>query len=725
MAHALENNNGSPATPHSVARNQANRLIRVAWWTVTLVLTGSFAIAIVARYDELRRPCETVEQSRDCGYYVLTPNQAEMLNNLGLSLDFYAIYMLAVDSLPAISFVSLAVFIVLRRPDDRVATAISMGLIATGLAIGPEVLWSLDRAYPGVGDYWLSLIYLLAIPAFVYVNATFPNGRFEPRWMRWAAIGMMTCLLASILLELLTGRTTDNGLVSGLVVAGLTLWLSLIAGQFYRYRRHFSRIERQQMKWVLFGLLCFAVGGVTWALLFDGRLVDSETTQVWHYLVVFPLLISVAVVLPVTMTFAILRHHLYDIDVILNRTLVYLILTSVVVATYVLVVGGVGTAVHDRGNSWLPFVAAGLIAVLIHLLRDRIQRGVNRLMFGARDEPYTVLTELGRDLSSTAHPDTALQRTVESIGSALKLPYAEIDLKKESGFKTVASYGSPVTEPLSIPMMYQGESVGRLLVSPRSPSEQFTENERRLLGDIAVQAAAVAASVQFTQAVQRARESLVFAREEERLRIRRDLHDGLGPTLATQTLNLDAAIDLLPDDPDSASKSLHQIKKQNAELIGDIRRLVYELRPPALDELHLVGAIRSHAAQLDTSNALSIAVEAQPDPLPELPAAVEVAMYRVVEEAITNVLRHARARKCQVGLRVVTNSPRALALEIEDDGIGIPDKPHSGIGMRSMRERIEELGGQFRVEDLSGGGTRISASIPLIDSPSSQRGEVL
>ncbi len=699
-----------------VSASQNMRVLRIVWWTVTLVLAGSFAIAAFARYDELRQPCEAAEQNRDCGYYVLTPTQVEALNDLGLSLDFYATYQIIVDGLPVLAFLGLGIFIVWQRPGDRVAQGMSLGMVAIGLAILPEIPTALERAYPAFGAIWLALIYALAMPAFVYVNATFPNGRFEPRWMLWAALGMVTAMFGSIILELFTSYSTADVLVVGLVAAGLLLWIALMAGQVQRFRRLFSRAERQQVKWVLLGLLSIVAGGTTWALVFDQQVIGGETTRLWFYLVLQPLLILFGSILPVSMAFAILRYRLYDIDIILNRTLVYAVLTGLVVATYVLIVGGLGALIQGRSDSWLPFVAVGVVAILLQPVRDRVQRGANRLMFGERDEPYALLAQLGHNLSATSPPDAALQRTVETVGSALKLPYAAIDLHEGDDFVDGAVFGEAVAEPLVIPMFHQRENVGRLLISPRSPSERFTDKERQLLDDIAVQAGAVASSVRLTRTLQQARERLVFAREEERRRIRRDLHDGLGPTLATQTLSLDAAIDLLPDDPEAAQRALQSIKRQNAALIGDIRRLVYELRPPALDELHLVGAIRSYAAQMAGRQDLRISVEAQPEPLPDVPAAVEVAVFRVVEEALTNVIRHARASECRVGLEVVVNSPISLNLEIVDDGVGVPANPNSGIGLRSMRDRVEELGGRFEIVRLSNGGTRISASIPLGDT---------
>jgi signal transduction histidine kinase len=200
---------------------------------------------------------------------------------------------------------------------------------------------------------------------------------------------------------------------------------------------------------------------------------------------------------------------------------------------------------------------------------------------------------------------------------------------------------------------------------------------------------------------------LVTAREEERRRLRRDLHDGLGPALATQTLKLEAARELLRSDPDHADALLSDLIGQSQTALADIRRLVYALRPPALDELGLVGALRAQAAPYQHAG-VAVSVEA-PEPLPPLPAAVEVAAYRIAQEALTNVARHARARTCVVRLRL----DDALCLEVQDDGCGMQPDRRSGVGVQSMRARASELGGTWSAEALASGGTRVRARLPL------------
>lgn len=197
------------------------------------------------------------------------------------------------------------------------------------------------------------------------------------------------------------------------------------------------------------------------------------------------------------------------------------------------------------------------------------------------------------------------------------------------------------------------------------------------------------------------------AREEERRRLRRDLHDELGPQLASLTMKTEAARDLLAVDIRRADALLGGVLNQAQEAVSDIRRLVYALRPPALDALGLSKALLSQARNRDHGG-LRVSVEA-PEDLPPLPAAVEVATYRIALEALNNAAQHADARNCTIRLSLEDDT---LRLEVQDDGRGIGNDHGTGVGLYSMRERAEELGGSFVVEPASAGGTLIRASLP-------------
>jgi len=249
------------------------------------------------------------------------------------------------------------------------------------------------------------------------------------------------------------------------------------------------------------------------------------------------------------------------------------------------------------------------------------------------------------------------------------------------------------------------------LVAPHASDTSFSPADWRLLQGIAHQAGVAAYGVRLTADLQCSREQLVTAREEERRRLQRDLHDGLGPGLASLTLKLDTARNLLAHDPAATSALLMELKAQTQAIVVDVRRLVYDLRPLALDQLGLVCAIREYAASLSDHDELQVSIEA-PEHLPSLPAAVEVVAYRIVQEALTNVARHADACTCTIRF-LLDDTLSLLYLEIRDDGHGLPPDYRAGMGMHSMRERAAELGGTCVIASLPSGGTLVWARLPL------------
>ena len=475
--------------------------------------------------------------------------------------------------------------------------------------------------------------------------------------------------------------------------------------------------ERQQIKWFMYAAVPLSVFGSVPIL---NDVVASFTATFLFYpsymlrwQEIFNVIDNVAyfalLFVPVFTYIAILRYNLYDIDVVINRTLVYGALSACVVSIYVLAVGALGTLFQARGNLAISLLATGLIAVAFQPLRGRLQRGVNRLMYGERDDPYAVVSRLGKRLETTLAPEAVLPTVVETIAQALKLPYGAILLKEGEGFTTAASYGSPRGEPETLPLVYQREEIGRLVLSPRAPGEGFSDTDRNLLEDLARQTEVAVHAVRLTADLQHSRERLVATREEERRRLRRDLHDGLGAQLAGLNVQAGTLRRLIPSDPDAADELVVELRGELQGAIADIRRLVYDLRPPALDDLGLGESLRRLAERYGSNDEpLSVLVEA-PEDIPDLPAAVEVAVYRITQEALTNVARHARARTCLVRLAIDGDA----VLEIVDDGVGIPAQRSAGVGLSSMRERASELGGSCTVEAVPEGGTRVFVLLPL------------
>jgi two-component system NarL family sensor kinase len=454
-------------------------------------------------------------------------------------------------------------------------------------------------------------------------------------------------------------------------------------------RRSATAEMREQLQLLLRAALVVALGFLACAV---GSLVSSTALDFGAYLAV-----SSLAVLAAAMAVAILRHRLYGLDVYVDRALVLSGLTVALGGLYVAAVLGMGRLLGQEVQLGIALPATALVVVAFQPLRDRLQRSVNRLLHGQRDEPYAAISTLGRRLGAAMPAEHVLPVMVETIADALRLPYVAVELAEEPD-APAAVHGTPAAGvALRLPLVHAGERLG--------------DADRRLLEDFARRASAAASAVALSVEVAHARARLVSAREEELRRLRGDLHDGLGPTLAGAVLTIDAARRMLTADPQSADRLLDQAAASVEGSVSDIRRLVYGLRPPALDQLGLAGALRQHASTLSAGDTLLSCDVVAPDPLPTLPAAVEVAAFRIAQEALTNVVRHARARRATV--RVTVGD--ALDLEVADDGRGMPPDPRAGVGLTSMRERANELGGAFEIAtDRS--GTRIRVCLPLAGS---------
>jgi signal transduction histidine kinase len=704
----------SRASSLSGSHGRLLTVARAAWIVVTVIAVGLFVAGLPGLYEDYRT-LSIYPGERDIA--------RENLAQLGISLDLYAAYLLSLVVILAVVWCTFAVLLFWRKSDDRMALFVALMFVLFGTTFASDIKGSELPILPSVGDWFINLLEFLALASLLVFFYLFPNGRFVPRWTRWLAVLFVTSLVLFSFLPSWISRLDQWPLSVYVLFYGCWFFTALFA-QVYRYKWVSTPVERQQAKWVIFSFAAAFVvnlGVVAVKLIFpslhSGTLLHTiSNTVVWLLFLLAPLSIGIAI----------LRYRLWDIDVIINRTLVYGALSASVVGLYALLVGGLGSLLPVSGNFVTSLVAAGLVAVLFTPLRARLQRGVNHLMYGERDEPYTVLSRLGRRLETTLAPEAGLEAVAEAVAQALKLPYAAIELKRDDGYKRVAERGDPKDENTVLPLVHQGETVGRLVVAPRSPGEEFSKQDRSLLEDLAWQAGAAAHAARLTTDLRRSRERLVTTREEERRRLRRDLHDGLGPTLGGITLGLDAARSTLAENPTTTDALLADLKAQTQEAVSDVRRLVHGLRPPALDDLGLVSAIRQQAskhghlagdAAVGTqgpgpTNGLTFTVEA-PEDLVLLPAAVEVVCYRMAQEAITNVSRHARARSCSIRLSV-DEMRNELVLEIADDGVGMPEGRSAGVGMSSMRERAEELGGTLTIESPGPeGGTRVLARLPL------------
>ncbi len=426
---------------------------------------------------------------------------------------------------------------------------------------------------------------------------------------------------------------------------------------------------------------------------------------------VFALVLTTALAVPVSIGIAILRWHLYDLDRVVNRTLVYGVLTGCVVAICAAVLLLLGIVVRDRDSFAVTLVGIAVAAVAVNPLRLVLQQAVDRLMYGDRRDPYAGLTRLAERLEATIAPHMALRTIVDTVAESLKVPFVAVDLVRPGVVERMAAHGAPGGgEALTVPLTFQSEPVGQLVVEDRGAGEPFNSADRHLLDQLARHAGPVVHAISLTADLQRSRERLVRAQEEERRRIRRDLHDGLGPALATAVFQVDDARDVVSSDPARADRQLEVLRQTLKDAVADIRRLVYALRPPALDELGLAPALAEEVARFNAHGSRPQITLDLREALPALPAAVEVAAYRIAMEAVTNAVRHSGAGVCSLTLGI----NGGLVLEIVDDGVGLGSgSSEAGVGIMSMRERTSELGGAFRVDKVRGGGTLVHVTLPL------------
>jgi signal transduction histidine kinase len=616
----------------------------------------------------------------------------------------------------SLAFSVVGAVIVSHQPRHR------LGLLFLGVGLASALtLFLFSYAYVGLQASPGSMPGALAVgwvsswiwaltfsPAFTLGVLLFPDGRLPGRRWRWAAALSVTGIGLNILgaafapgpLDGFPARQNPLGISGagpvahalgnvGFPITVLGMGLA-VASQVVRWRAAGpGSVARRQIS-----LVALAAGSVFVLVLLPGPAGAGAA-----YYVDF----SVMLLVPAAIGVAIVRHRLYDIDVTLNRSLVYGGLTAAVLLVYASVVAVAGQV----GGSDSPLaagVAAALAAVVLLPLRGRLQRGVDRLMYGEGGDPYQAASRLADRLSAVGAPGEALDAVVDGVRRALRATAVGVTIDGE----LVATSGelSAATGREHMPLVHQGVKVGELLVAVPGGRE-LDQRRRALLTELGRQAAPAVLAARLVDDVQASRAALVSTREEERRRVRRDLHDGLGPTLAGVALGIDVALGKLDVDPDGALAMLKDVKEEANAAVTEVRRIAYALRPPALDELGLDGALRRAADRAGRGRG-QLVIEVRAGGLPALDAATEVAAYRIAVEALTNAVRHARASRIEICVEV----DGRLVVEVRDDGRGLAESAATGVGIAGMHERAAELGGGLTVES-GPTGTTVRAVLPL------------
>ncbi len=629
--------------------------------------------------------------------------------------------------LPGVGLAVPAALLLRRLPRH----AVSWVLGGTGL------LWALD----GLAQSWLTFAVqhdpplagatasfwfvnrfgawlLLGLPLLLllYPDGRLPSGRWRPvALLSLASTALLPTLLLVVPSDIADARTgsrvpevfgsldldpTSLPLPESVALPLLRLAFPVavlgvvvpVAAVVARYRRAGGE-HRQRMRWLL------------WAAVVD-LLVMVGTLFVPGDEASFAL--SLAVTLTAgAVAVGILRPQAVDVDRLLGGTLVYGGLAVGVVLLDLAVLGAAGALLGDSlGERDATLLTLFLVAVVYVPLRDPLWRLVRRWVLGEREDPYRVVSGLAERLERSDGAEEQLMAVAAGVAEAFRVPYVGVEVDSAGGGRLVAEHGTRPAAVQPLPIAYRGEQVGRLLLPRDGVRAHLLTRDERLLADVVRQAAAAARASSLAAQLQASREQLVTAREEERRRLRRDLHDGLGPSLGAVVLRIDTARNLAAARPDDADRLLRQARDDVAAALADVRRLVHDLRPPALDDLGLAGAVRQQAERL-LAPPVTVTVDA--DGPADLPAAVEVAAYRIASEALANVARHAAASRVRVGL---CRAGGDLVVEVADDGVGIPPDRAAGVGLVSLRERAAELGGHCTVSCPPEGGTRVRAVLP-------------
>ena len=411
------------------------------------------------------------------------------------------------------------------------------------------------------------------------------------------------------------------------------------------------------------------------------------------------------VAIPAAVAVGVLRYRLLGVEVVIRRTLQFAVLTLLVVAVYAAATAAMSALVSDATGSRV--VAAAAVALVLLPLRDRLQTWVDRLVYGARRDPLGAIQQVGASVSAvTADP---LPAVTASVADAVRASYVVIT---DAGRNVLAETGTDRGGArLAYPLIVAGQQVGELVICPARGESAVSAADARVIATLVAPVAAIVHAAQLTERLATAHERTLAAAQQERSRIRRDLHDGLGPSLSGVALGLEAVQAALPDDTETAAKLTARMRTEIVGAVEDVQHIIDELRPAALEEVGLVQALRERAASLAARSASGIVIQVRAaEPVSGLPEQVEIAAFRIAEEAMTNVLRHARASRCEVCVEVGD----VLVLSVSDDGVGLPGQTRpDGIGLTSMRQRATDLGGDCTVGPADPSGVIVRARLPL------------
>jgi signal transduction histidine kinase len=633
---------------------------------------------------------------------------------------------------PYIALAAIGGLITVRKPGHRIGWLLLGVSLLQGIGIlGTSLVRYLFAANPtSVVVAWVELatgsLSAVSYGLLVFVVLTFPDGRLLSRRWRWLA-GVVVLYIAVSVADLAVSPLPSlpiglpvsplaNGNLARLLdpltsgqAQGL-LFLASASSLPFRYRAG-GTVVRQQIKWFGLGVAVLVVCSVAHGL---GRMVIGNTspTSIWSFAGTVMQTVGLMAV-PVAIGIAILRHRLFDIDLIISRTLTYGALAVLATATYVVLVVGAGTLIGRTAgtNLVLSIVATAFVAVAFQPLRQWLDAAANRLVYGRRQAPYESLTGFTRRLAGTYSVDEVLPRMVEVIAEGLRCRTAAVMLDDGSAAaRWPPDAQLPVDPPSQVAdVRHQGEKHGSLAVWTHA-GEELNANEQRVLSDLALQAGLVLHNARLSAELERRLEELrasrlrlVSAQDHERRRLERDLHDGAQHDLVALRMKLGLAEGVARNSSSQLATVLSELRDDTAATLENIRRLSRGLYPPLLESQGLAAALSAHARRLP----VPVQVRACEG---RFTYDVETAVYFCCVEALQNAAKHACAHQAWISIDEIDGH---LCFEIKDDGQGFDvAKSNGGSGLQNIRDRVDALEGTFAIRS-GPDGTRVEGSIPL------------
>jgi signal transduction histidine kinase len=594
-----------------------------------------------------------------------------------------------------------------------------------------------------LGSWIISLVYPAGAAALILL--LFPSGRFVPRWTRIVVWFAVPCVVGQLIIGMfdstiqLSSRSplipnpaaipaihaiSGGPFAPPVYMAGLAVILVASISPFFRLRRS-TGDERQQLKWFAYAVAATVFANVAVVLLslaVSSPFFDSAATAI--------ITLGFGIALPGSAALAILKYRLYDIDVVISRTLVYGLLAAFITAVYLGVVVGVGALVGTggRANLLLSLVATALVALAVQPVRSRLQRFANRVAYGRRATPYEVLSSLSSGLADAFGGEELLTRMARVLAEGTGADALRILVRVGNRLQQAAAWPveTPPLEPIpvtgqilpsipqadrAIPVRHQGQLLGAIGLVKRS-GEALKPIEEQLLEDFAGQAGLVLRNAGLTvdlqarvQDLRASRQRLVTAQDEARRRLERNLHDGAQQNLVALKIKLGLAESLARKDPEKAAELIAQLKADTDETLETLRDLARGIYPPLLADQGLVAALEGQARKA------TVTVSVTANRIDRYTQEIEAAVYFCVLEALQNVQKYAGAKTVAINL---DQQDGLLAFDVTDDGTGFdPASARRGAGLQNMQDRLDALGGSFDLSSTPGGGTSLRGSVPV------------